>query len=649
MGKSKKTKNLTIPQLFNKVVERFPDHIALNTAAGEGYKERTNDEHWERVTWAEYSKHARSVAKSLIALEMPVGRCNSIIGFNSAKWFYSGIGTILAGGVMTGVYTTSSSEMCGYISGHCDSFVVFAENKAHLTKYLDARAQLPQLRLIVCFDDDEPLVKEHKDGVMGWKSFIKLGRKIDDEAVDARCNALKPDDLANIIYTSGTTGMPKGVMLSHQNVTWTVQALGKALALNENDRVVSYLPLSHIAEQAVSLWGPMQFGYSTFFARPDVLTTELGAFLVAVRPTVFLGVPRVWEKMASLIQMKGAQTKGLKKKVATWAKDKSLKANMNLQEGKKPPSMSGTASKVMQKVKKAVGLDQCRLAFTGAAPISRDTLRYFLSLDMIIYEIYGMSECCGPETINLPGFDGEGVPMFKTGTCGRALPGTELKIAEDGEVCYRGPHIFMGYLKNPDATREALDDEGWLHSGDIGKVNKNGFLSITDRKKELIISAGGENIPPAQIELTFKANLMCVNQAVLYGDRQKFPVILFTLDPDMLKQRFGLKSVAKANKDEAFKTEFNKQFNAIAETITKAWAPKKFAILENQFAFEGPADQTELTPTMKMKRRIIYVKYLPEIKEIYGEDFNDDSFDKAKQADKSEAPKKKKKSKKDEQ
>ncbi|HXU81871.1 MAG TPA: AMP-binding protein, partial [Polyangia bacterium] len=363
------------------------------------------------------------------------------------------------------------------------------------------------------------------EGVHTWDQLLALGAEVPEADLRARMDAQKPGDVCTLIYTSGTTGPPKAVMLTHHNVTWTARRVVEAYSITENDDLLSYLPLSHIAEQIVSLHGPMATGACSWFAES---LEKLGENLREVRPHFFFAVPRVWEKMQAGIQAAGAQNPPLKKKIAAWARGLGLRAGEALEAGKAgregKPLLYGLAHKlVFAKVRERLGLDRARVCSTSTAPISVETLRFFLSLGIPILEVYGMSECTGPATFSTP-------DRFRLGKVGYAIPGTEIGLAEDGEVLMRGPHVFAGYFKNEEATREALDEEGWLHSGDIGELDEKGFLKITDRKKELIITSGGKNVGPQILEGKLK-QIAAVSQAVVVGDRRHYLAALITLDP----------------------------------------------------------------------------------------------------------------------
>jgi long-subunit acyl-CoA synthetase (AMP-forming) len=441
---------------------------------------------WQATTWREYREEARRAARAFLALGLAPGQAVAILGFNAPEWVIADVGGVLAGGRPAGIYTTSSAEQAEYIAAHADAAVAVVETAAHAALLLGAKARLPLLRAIVQWSD-EPVAA----GVLRWSEFMAKGELGLDAELDARVRVAAPDDVCTLIYTSGTTGHPKAVMISHANLSWVARTVGPLYGLSHDDHSVSYLPLSHIAEQALTIYIPMSVGACVSFAESiEALPAALGE----VHPTTFFGVPRVWEKIQGKIEAAGAANSPLRKRIARWARGVGLRGGYAAQEKKSLPLGYGIANRlVFSKVRSRLGLDRAKLCSTGAAPIARATLEFFLSLGIPILEIYGMSECTGPATVSTR-------ERHRTGKAGVVLPGSEVRIAEDGEVLIRGPHVFKGYLKDDSASREAIDDDGWLHSGDVGTLDPDGFLTITDRKKEILITAGGENVSPLAVE-----------------------------------------------------------------------------------------------------------------------------------------------------
>ena len=585
-------------------VMQLLDVAAATHATLPGLRWKTASGVWRDCSWKEYRVEVRRAARGLIALGLEPKKGVSIIGFNCRQWLIGNLGAIHAGGVPVGIYTTNSPEQCQYIASHSDSNIAIVENLEQLEKFLAIREQLPELRAIVLMNG------EHDDpDVHSWDELLTRGDAVDEAELEARIKDQHPDDVCTLIYTSGTTGNPKGVMLSHDNLTWTSASASSTMAIDPGALLLSYLPLSHIAEQIVSIYVPMQRGCCTCFAES---MEKLVDNLKEVRPHIFLGVPRVWEKIQAKMVAVGSKNTGLKKKIGAWARGVGARAIEARERGDAPPLSYGLANAlVFNNVRAALGLDRSLLNITSAAPIAKETLEFFASLGLLINEVYGMSECSGPATTSTP-------DRFRVGWVGWTLPGAETKIAEDGEVCMRGRHVFKGYYKNPEATAEALDEEGWLHSGDIG-ITQGGCFKITDRKKDLIITAGGENIAPQVLEGKLK-NIAWVSQAVVVGDRRKHLSALLTLDEEKLDEILKLSgSTAEILDEAAADPKVEAWLLGLVEAINKDLARvqqiKKIKILPRDLSIEGG----ELTPTMKVKRRVVNDKYKTEIEAFYAE------------------------------
>lgn len=586
-----------MPETVNEVLERtartHADRPALKAKA---------DGQWRATSWKGYRDQARLVARGFLRLGLQPRDGVVIMGYNRPEWFLADLGAILAGGLPAGIYITNTAEQCQYIAEHAEASVAVLENEQYLQVFLSIRDRLPKLKAIV-------LMTGEAEGAHSWDRLLALGAEVPEADLQARIDAQKPEDLCTLIYTSGTTGPPKAVMLTHHNVTWTARRVVEAYDLNAQDDLVSYLPLSHIAEQVVSLHCPMATGACSWFAEG---MEKLADNLREVRPHFFFAVPRVWEKMQAGIQAAGAKNPPLRKKIAAWARGLGLEAGEALEAGRKDrPFLYGLAHKlVFSKVRERLGLDRARVCATSTAPISVETLRFFLSLGIPILEVYGMSECTGPATFSTP-------DRFRLGKVGFAIAGTEIRIAEDGEVLMRGPHVFPGYFKNEEATREALDSEGWLHSGDIGELDEKGLLRITDRKKELIITSGGKNVGPQILENKLK-QIPVVSQAVVVGDRRNYLAALLTLDP--LRAPIEAEAAGSPHRDpkdlakcEVFRAHLEKQVEEVNRTLARYEQIKRFAILPRELSIEDG----ELTPTLKLKRRVIHENHAEEIERLY--------------------------------
>ncbi|XP_066566872.1 long-chain-fatty-acid--CoA ligase ACSBG2 isoform X2 [Amia ocellicauda] len=616
---------MTVHQMFQQTVKKYGDLPAL------GFK---MDGQWETLTYKAYYQQCRMAAKSFLKLGLKRYHGVGILGFNSAEWFIADVGSILAGGLAAGIYTTNSPEACEYVANHCEANVLLVENHKQLVKILKIKDQLPHLKAIVQYKDE---LQEMLPNLYTWQEFMKVGVDVPDQELDDIINSQKANQCCMLIYTSGTTGQPKGVMLSHDNLTWTADAAGKVANLKFGcETLVSYLPLSHVAAQVNDLWITIRFAGTAYFAEPDALKGSLVNTLREVRPTSFLGVPRVWEKMQEKMKAMGAKSSIVRRKVADWAKYIGLQASYNAMN--KNPSVPWgfmlANNLVFKKVRAALGLDRCKHCFTGAAPITKDTLEYFMSLNIPLFELYGMSESTGPHTISCHS-------SYRLTSCGIVIPGckTNLDKADEdgnGEVCFWGRHVFMGYLNMVEKTEEALDQDGWLHSGDLGKLDKDGFLYITGRIKELIITAGGENVPPVPLEDAVKEELLVISNAMLVGDKRKFLSILLTIkcnvddagEPldeltpeavEFFKQLgFTVKrpSEITMKNDPTIHAAIQKGIDRVnARATSNAQKIQKWAILDRDFSISGG----ELGPTMKLKRPVVHKMYKEKIEEFYTE------------------------------
>uniref|UniRef100_A0A8C7PS42 Long-chain-fatty-acid--CoA ligase ACSBG2 n=1 Tax=Oncorhynchus mykiss TaxID=8022 RepID=A0A8C7PS42_ONCMY len=617
---------VTVDQMFKTAVERFGSYTALGWKEGEQMK---------TMNYQEYYQACRTAAKSFLKLGLERYHGVGILGFNSAEWFISDIAAIMAGGFAVGIYTTNSPEACQYLAENCKANIIVVENHKQLQKILQVQDKLPHMKAIIQYKD---ALKEKRPNLYTWAEFMELGRDESNTQLDDIIATQKPNQCCTLIYTSGTTGQPKGVMLSHDNLTWTAFAVGRHVQLTEatksQEMVVSYLPLSHIAAQMVDIWVTMKVGGATYFAQPDALKGSLVNTMREVRPTAFMGVPRVWEKMQEKMKSVGAKSSTVRRKVAVWAKGVGLKTNLS-KMNQTPVNYRLAKKLVFRKVRKALGLDRCTKCYTGAAPITKDTLEFFLSLDIPVYELYGMSESTGPHTISLPN-------AFRLTSVGKLIPGCETKIHSpdqegNGEICFWGRHVFMGYLNQADKTEDALDAEGWLHSGDLGKHDDNGFLFVTGRIKELIITAGGENIPPVPIEDAVKEAVSLVSNAMLIGDKRKFLAMLLTikcqvngdtgapedeLTPEAVELCRKLGSNATrvseiaGGRDRVIHAAIQEGINRVNENATSnAQRIQKWIILDQDFSITGG----ELGPTMKLKRPVVMKMYKEQVEHFYKE------------------------------
>lgn len=560
---------------------------------------------WQEASFKTYAEQTTAAARSLIALGFKEGDAVCILGFNCPEWSIMDLAAMMAGGLAAGIYTTCSPSEVSYIVNHSEAEIVLVENQHQWDKLEAERANLPRLKHIVLMPQSESITAE---GTLSWSDFLAKGEAVPESAVHERLDAIKPEQLAQLIYTSGTTGPPKGVMLSHENLSWTANGAVSITNSTPADYSLSYLPLCHIAEQMFTIHGPITGGYAVYYAES---MEKLPDNLKEVQPTVFFGVPRVYEKFYDGVNSKLAQAEGGKRKLVNWAQQVGRRVadleNAGSKPGRRLRLQFWLANRlVYATLKEAIGMKNARILVTGAAPINPEIQHFFSGFDLVIREVYGQSEDCGPTSFNVPG-------RTKFGTVGPAFPGVEVKIADDGEILVRGPNVFMGYYKDAEATDATLAD-GWLYSGDLGTFDKQQFLCITGRKKDIIITAGGKNIAPKNIEAALQG-LPGVSQAVVIGDRRKYLSALLTLNPDLAEEKakqLGV-SASELHSNEAFISSIQSGVDSVNQQFARVEHVRKFTILPREFSVE----EGELTPTMKIKRRIVNENWADTIEQMY--------------------------------
>jgi len=583
--------NRTLIQAFFDTAARRGSAVALRHRV-----EKT----WVEQSWTDYAKDVRRFGRALMHSGIEAGEHIAILGPNRPEWVIAAVGAMAAGCSAAGIYGTSTADQVAYIAAHAGCKLAVVQDHKQLGKFRAEAATVPELKTFVLMKG-EPAAPDE----VTFAQFLARGDEGDvaasDKALDARWQALTPKSPSMLIYTSGTTGTPKAVIITHENVVFAAESTKLATGISEQEQFLSYLPLSHIAEQVLTLHGPAVVGFTVSFCED---LNQLGDFLREVRPTVFFGVPRVWEKMESKMKEAGKSGSGFQKKVAAWARGVGLKTAQRRQDGKSPPMFYGMAkSLVFSKVRQRLGFDRCWLCISGAAAISRSTLEFFFSLDLPILEVYGMSEVTGPGTLATP-------QSFRIGSVGKVLPGAELKLAEDGEILMRGPHVCAGYLKDSEATAALINAEGWLHSGDIGEIDKDGFLRVTDRKKDLFKTSGGKYIAPQPLEGLLKG-IPGVGQAVVVGEGRKYAAALLTLDPDACKAEGRTSEVMAA--DPSVKARIEAEVAKINKTLPPYETIKKVFILPNDFSVESG----EMTPSLKIKRKVVNQRYAANIESLY--------------------------------
>jgi long-chain acyl-CoA synthetase len=593
----------TVVGTFRETARRLAGNVAFKVKTDDG---------WREIPWSEYERDVRRAYGGLRGAGLDRGDKVAILSANRPEWHIADIAAQALGGVTVPIYSTNSPPQVAYIAAHSESKAIVVENAAQLAKVLDRRHELPELRRIIVIDPEGAALS---DVIVTWAQLVDEGDRFlaaNPKDFDEHAAAISPEDLATLVYTSGTTGPPKGAMLTHDNIVWTCDSLGQVLMAGEEDRKLSYLPLSHIAERVTSHFLQIAQGSQTWFAQS---IDTLAADLRDCRPTIFFGVPRVWEKFYAGITNLLESLPAEQKDAAEQAIQLGLKRVEARQAGTSLPDdleqkYQDADAKLFALARGALGLDQHKALVSGAAPINPDVLKFFHAIGLPVAEVYGQTEDNGPTSINRP-------EHIKIGTVGPALPGVQITIAHDGEILVKGGNVGPGYFKDPLATKDLIDDEGWMHSGDIGEVDDEGFLRITDRKKDLIITAAGKNIAPQVIENMLKYSPW-ISQAVVIGDRRPYLTAILTLDEEKVTGFAQQKSIPFGDFAELTQHADIQQLveTAVQEVnaqLARVEQIKKWTILERDFQ----QDADEVTPTLKVRRRAIADKYSDVIEAMY--------------------------------
>jgi long-chain acyl-CoA synthetase len=567
---------------------------------------------WKTITWREVGDVVRELAQGLLALGRAKGDAVALLSTSRAEWVQADFAIFSAGCVTVPVYPTYPPDLIAYVVNDSGARTIIVEDPGQLAKVLEARDQMPGLEQIVVisgYDAPQP-----PRAVMTWETLRRAGR--DGAASQAsvladRVASTRPTDLATIVYTSGTTGPPKGVMQTHGNHVAAVTASKQATPVEEGWVHLLFLPLAHSFARLESFLG-VAHGLTTAFAEN---LDKVGENLKETRPHFICSVPRVFEKVYGRILAGVEAGSPAKKKIFNWAVAVGRDVSRHQQRGQPVPAGLELKRKVAHKLvfaklHAALG-GRLRWAVSGGAPLSRDIAEFFHAAGILLLEGYGLTETCPALTFNRP-------DRFKFGSVGQTLPGVQLRIAGDGEILARGPNIAtLGYFKQPEATREVFDADGWFHTGDIGTLDGDGFLTITDRKKDLIVTAGGMNIAPQNIENLLKADPF-ISQVMVYGDRRPYPVALITVNPDELS-KFAREQGILTN-DAAVVVKHPKVVERVGRTVEEkntqlqSYAKiKRFTVLAIDFTLDGG----ELTPTLKVKRKVVSQKYKDAIEELY--------------------------------
>ena len=588
------------PQLLINNANQYPDEPAISIKDVNGQ--------WQTDSWADFFEYAMQISKSLLALGLQPNEKISIYSYNRKEWFGCYVATQMLNSVGVGVYHTCSPEEVEWVVGNSDSKIVFVGNnpndngeaeKMPNHRLLNIIDRLTKVEVVVMMEGIDTL---NHDKVIIWDEFIARGESINESEVLTRIDEIDPDSTSCLIYTSGTTGNPKGVELTHKNWIFELESVEKTFQFSQGDRYVSWLPLAHVFGQLVDNHYWIRKAMHLHIVDSPLYVVD---YAKEVKPHLFIGVPRIYEKIYSNLKA-------------------AIDGKAILRIGLKIPGLSNVFK---SKLKEATGFSETRFAISGAAPISPNILTLFQSLGIPLFEGYGMTENTAGATINYEGNN-------KIGTVGKAMPGTEMKIAEDGEILIRGDHVMKGYYNNPGATAETII-EGWLHTGDVGKIDSEGFISITGRKKEIYVSSGGKNIAPLVIEETMKS-IPLLSQCFLVGDGRKYCSALFTLDVGaILRDKIGVQSnaipkdpreqltmlgekghsLSDFTESEDVKSEIQSFVNDLNGQFSNPEQLKKFSILPRDFTI----DDGELTPTLKIKRKQIRENWSEMIESMYSD------------------------------
>jgi long-chain acyl-CoA synthetase len=569
---------------------------------------------WRATSWHEYGDRAKWLGLGLVSLGLQRGEVVSVLAETTPEWLYADMGIMGSGGVSNGIYPTDSSKQIEYILNDSGSRFLFVENEEQLDKYLDVRERCPQVRKVIVFDL-EGLETFRDSQVLAFDELLALGRNYEAdhrELWDELVSASAPEELALLVYTSGTTGPPKGAMLCHRNVLFQLDNADTFIPLQEGGEQLAFLPLCHIAERTFTAFLPLRSGAVANFAEsletvPDNVRE--------VAPTLFFAVPRIWERFYSAIVIQMKEATWIGRLAYAWAiRIGHAAAGRRLEERALSPGLALLFRLadwlVLDNIKRSIGMHRVRYAGTGAAPIAPDLIKWYRALGIDMRELYGQTENCGLAT---------GMPdRIKLGTVGVAAPRTELRLSPEGEILLRGPHIFMGYFNQPDKTADTLRG-GWLHTGDVGTVDNEGYVRITDRMKDIIITAGGKNITPSEFENLLKFSPY-VSDAVVIGDRRKFLTCLVMIDYENVAKYAQDADVAFTDFGSLCRTqEVQDLIWSEIENVNKGFARvetiKKFRLIEHQLS----AEDDELTPTMKLKRKFVNEKYKEMIESMYAD------------------------------
>ena len=597
----------TINQVFKDRVQKYGSRIAL---------EKKLNGKWESVSWEDYYTRAAYVGLALKDMGLQKGDRVSLLSENRLEWLYADMGVLGAGGCIVPIYPTLIDEEVEYIVSHSDSKFLIVENNAQLQKGLYTAKRYPGLKKIIVIDSTG---KTANPMIMGYNELLDKGKALynkDAEAFPSLANAIAQDDLATIVYTSGTTGVPKGAMITHKNIMAVIKALDiiEPHYAYDSDQTVPFLPLSHVFERVAGHFYGMYVGITASYAESlDTLIQDIQE----KRPTVVLAVPRVLEKVYQQIISQVQDQTPFKQKVFYWGQKVGSKIS-ELREQKKNPGFNLSLKYkiayaiIFKKLQNALG-GRVRWMTASGAPTAREIILFFNSAGIMVIEGYGMTECCAPATMS-------NIADYRIGTVGRPLPGVDITIADDGEILIKGDNVFKGYWKMPEETKDSFTQDGYFMSGDIGLFDEAGFLMITDRKKDLIITSGGKNVAPQKIENLIKSDPLFL-EAIVIGDKRKYLTVLVNISQEQAERiakekGINVNSLHDLFNNPRFQTIVEEHIEKCNQKLARYETVKKVGIIKNEFSKETG----ELTATLKVKRKAVQQKYQPIIDSLYEED-----------------------------
>ena len=618
----------TLIDFIDRNADEYPDYPALNTPANSEYSA------WDSMSWSEYREVSKNLASGLMSLGLGPGNTAFIMSNNTKEHNISDLGIVYCGATPSTLYKQLKFEQVEYVANLMEAKVAIVGDLELFEEVNKAKNNCPKLEAIVLIDGYEE--KKDLDYVYSYDELISKGKEINDKdssKLDSAISTITPDTLACLIFTSGTTGRPKGVMITHRNVLWTIESLfGQIITAGKYPRIVSYLPMAHIAARAGDHY---QAIYRTGQIFPVPVLEDMRDALPTIKPSVFLAVPRVWEKFKAGLEARIEENP--KKDLIEKAIANGLEKVEYEQKGENVPLGIKIkdrlfAKLVFSKFKDGLGITDTEYFVTAAAPMNQDVHKWFHAIGIDVTEIYGMTEDTGPATIGVPGnaaesfskrlkADGISIPsvLNPIGKVGIPIPGTEVKIMDDGELCIKGNHVAQGYYKSEEQTAETFDEDGWLHTGDLAEIDTEGFVKIIGRKKEILITSAGKNIAPVEVEDLIKPHQL-IGQVCIVGDGKKYLTALIVLDGDGGAETWanenGINYSIKdmASNEQVFKA-IQDQVNEANSKVAQVQQIKKFVILENEWTDSSG----ELTPTLKLKRSVIADMYNDEIQSMYEE------------------------------